>query len=47
MDTSYLPARPSMNTFFVRHVAHPKRMVHIEGKHLLYFDLSITNSVND
>ena len=32
MDTSFLPPRASMNTFFVRHVAKPKRMVHIEGE---------------
>jgi hypothetical protein len=31
MDASYLQPRYSMNTFFVRHVAKPRRLVHIEG----------------
>ena len=30
MDT-YLPPKYSLNSFFVRHVAHPKRMKHISG----------------
>lgn len=30
MDT-YLPPKFSLNTFFVRHVAHPRRMKHIQG----------------
>lgn len=30
MDT-YLPPKYSMNAFFVRHVAHPRRMKYISG----------------
>jgi hypothetical protein len=32
MDT-YLPPKYSLNSFFVRHVAHPKRMKYISGLH--------------